>query len=101
MAGPGGDSTQRFENLIARAREAVDQYGPGVLDTMAATARNIAERLDDMAIDARQRAAEKEATRKPGPTEPATPATAATADDVPEPPGEPPASSGYSGTTGA
>jgi hypothetical protein len=101
MAEPGGDYTQRVEKLMARAREAVDQYGPGVLDTMAATARTIAERLDDMSSDARQRAAEKEATREPGPAEPATPATAATADDAPEQPGEPPASSSYSGTPGA
>jgi hypothetical protein len=73
------------------AREGIERQAPDVLDKMAATARNIAQRLDDMAREARQRRAEeKEAAPEPG----------GTSDRAAEPPGEPPTSSGESGTAG-
>ena len=81
---------KRLEELMGSAREGIDRQAPDVLDKMAATARNLAQRLDDMARDARQRAEGKEAT----------PESAGTSDPASEPPGEPPASSGGSGTAG-
>ena len=72
---------QRLEGLAADARVGIERQAPDVLDKMSATARNIAQRLDDMASDARQRAEETEAT----------PESAGTFDRAPEPPGEPPA----------
>jgi hypothetical protein len=80
---------QRLEGLMDEAREGIERQAPDVLDRMAATARNIAQRLDDMAREARQRRAEE-----------TTPEPTATPDRVPEPPGEPPTSSGESGTAG-
>ena len=71
---------QRLEGLMDEAREQVGRQAPDALDKMAATARNIAQRLDDMASDARQRAKESEAR----------PESAGTSDRAPEPPGEPP-----------
>jgi hypothetical protein len=68
---------QRLEGLMDEARGRVERQAPDALNKMAATARNIAQRLDEMANDARQRAEESEAT----------PESAGT----PEPPGEPPA----------
>jgi hypothetical protein len=73
---------QRLEGLVDEAREQVERQAPDALDKMAGTARNIAQRLDDMASDARQRAEEREATPK----------SAGTSDR--EPPGEPPESPG-------
>jgi phage-related minor tail protein len=84
------DYKQRLENLLVEAQGAIDRQAPDVLDKMAATARNIAQRLDDMANDARQRAEDKEAT----------PESAGTVDRAPEPPNEPPRSSGESRTAG-
>jgi len=81
---------QRLESLMGDAREGIERQAPDVLDKMAATARNIAQRLDDMASDARQRAEESEA-----------PESAGTSDRVPEQRDEPPASSGKSGTASA
>ena len=75
---------QRLEGLMDEARGQVGRQAPDALDKMAATARNIAQRLDDMASDVRQRAAEREAT----------PESAATSDREPESPGEPPESPG-------
>jgi hypothetical protein len=75
---------QRLEGLVDEAREQVERQAPDALDKMAATARNIAQRLDDMASDARQRAEEREAT----------PESAATSDRAPEPSSEPPESPG-------
>ena len=72
---------QRLEGLVDEAREQVERQAPDALDKMAATARNIAQRLDDMASDARHRAEEGDAT----------PESAGTYDRAPEPPGEPPA----------
>jgi hypothetical protein len=53
---------KRLEELMESAREGIGRQTPEVLDKLAATARNIARRLDDMARDARQRAEEREAT---------------------------------------
>jgi len=53
---------QRLEELMASAREGMERQTPEVLEKLAATAKSIAQRLDEMASDARQRAAEKEAT---------------------------------------
>ena len=75
---------QRLEGLLDEARGQFGRQAPDALDKMAATARNIAQRLDDMASDARQRAEEREAT----------PGSAATSDREPESPGEPPESPG-------
>ncbi len=75
---------QRLEGLMDEAREQVERQAPDALDKMAATARNIAQRLDDMASDARQRAEEREAT----------PESAATSDRAPEASSEPPESPG-------
>ena len=75
---------QRLEGLVDEAREQVERQAPDALDKMAATARNIAQRLDDMASDARQRAGEREAT----------PGSAGTSDRASEPPSEPPESPG-------
>jgi hypothetical protein len=72
------------------AQGALDRQAPDVLDKMAGTARNIAQRLDDMARDARQRVEETEATREP----------AGTSDLALEPPGESPTSSAGPGTAG-
>jgi hypothetical protein len=73
---------QRLEALVDEARGEIERQAPDVLDRIAATARNIAERLDDMARDARQRrAGEKDATSEsPEPPDPA-----------PEAPRQPPA----------
>jgi hypothetical protein len=75
---------QRLEGLMDEARGQVGRQAPDALDKMAATARNIAQRLDDMASDARQRVEEREAT----------PESAATSDRAPEPSSEPPESPG-------
>jgi hypothetical protein len=69
---------QRLERVMDDARGQVERQAPEALDRMAATARNIAQRLDEMGNDARQRAAEREAT------------PAETSDREPESPGEPP-----------
>ena len=45
---------------MAAAREGIDRQAPEVLEKLAATASDIARRLEDMAHDARQRAAEQE-----------------------------------------
>ena len=47
---------------MGTAREEIDRQVPQILDTFAATAKIVAERFEDMASDARQRGAEKEAT---------------------------------------
>ena len=95
MVGPSDDYRsrvqeykQRLENLLAEAQDALDRQAPDVLDKMAATARNIATRLDDMASDARQRVGKSEGT----------PESAGAVDRPTEPPDEPPASSGESST---
>ena len=47
------------------AREQVERQAPDALDKMAATARNIGQRLDDMASDVRHRAEEEKQRRNP------------------------------------
>ena len=83
---------QRLEGLIDEAREGIERQAPDVLATMAATARNIAQRLDDMASEARQRRAEEAGTPPEG---------GGTPDPAPEPPGQAPSSSSESGDAGA
>ena len=51
---------KRLEELIESGREGIDRQAPEVLEKLAATAKDIARRLEDMARDARQRAAEQE-----------------------------------------
>jgi hypothetical protein len=53
---------KRLEELMESAREGIGRQTPDVLDKLAATANDIARRLADMARDARERAAEREAT---------------------------------------
>jgi hypothetical protein len=98
MADPSGDYAsraqeykQRLENLLVEAQGAIDRQAPDVLDRMAATARNIARRLDDMARDARQRAEEQEAT----------PESRGTSPSAPQPENQAPSSSGGSDTAAA
>lgn len=81
---------QRLENLLVDAQGAIDRQAPDVLDKLAATARNIAQRLDDMARDARQRAEEQGAT----------PESSATPPSAPQPQNEPPSSSRGAGSAG-
>jgi uncharacterized protein HemX len=73
---------KRLEELMESAREGIDRQAPEVLDKLAATAKDIARRLEDMARDARQRAAEKEAT-------PESTGTSADPAQGPKAPGEP------------
>ena len=46
---------KRLEELMATARQGIERQTPEVLDKAAATANNIARRLEDMASDARER----------------------------------------------
>jgi hypothetical protein len=73
---------KRLEELMESAREGIERQTPDVLDKLAATANDIARRLEDMARDARQRAAEREAT-------PESAGTAADPGQSPKPPEEP------------
>ena len=82
---------QRLEKLVEAAREGFERQTPEVLDKLAATARNMAQRLDDMAGEARRTRAEKEAR----------PESAGTSAPAPEPTDEPPPSAGESRTAGA
>ncbi len=82
---------KRFDQLMDSAREGVERQTPEVLEKLAATATSIAHRLEDMARDARERAAEKGAA----------PESAGTPERAPEPPDAAPASSDEPGTAGA
>ena len=73
---------KRLEELIESGREGIERQTPDVLDKLAATAKNIAQRLEDMARDARQRSGEKEAT-------PESAGTSADPAQGPKPPEEP------------
>jgi hypothetical protein len=73
-----------LENLLLGAQEEIDRQAPDVLDKMATTTRNLARRLDEMATEARRRAAEREAT--PGSSEGSSPSPA-------QPPDQPPPAS--------
>jgi hypothetical protein len=77
---------QRFEKLMEGARQEFGRHAPEILDKLAATAKNIGQRLEEMASEARRTQEEKEATI----SEPAT-----------EPSDGPSTSSGESGPTGA
>lgn len=79
---------QRLEKLMEAAREGLERQTPEVLDKLAATARSMAQRLDEMANEARRTRAEKEART----------ASAGTSGPAPEPPDEPAATTGGSGT---
>ena len=59
---------QGLEHLLVDAQVAIDRQAPDLLDKAAATARNLAQRLDDIATEARRRAEGREAT--PGPATP-------------------------------
>ena len=77
------DYQQRLQALMDSAREGIERQAPEVLDNLAANANNIAKRLEDMASDARQREAEREAApESTGPSEP-TPPEARTPDPPP------------------
>jgi hypothetical protein len=68
------DYQKRFQELMESAREGVERQAPEVLDKLATTARNIAQRFEDLASDARQREAEKEAApESAGTSEPMPP----------------------------
>jgi hypothetical protein len=70
---------ERLWELMGSAREEIDRQVPQILDTFAATAKNVAERFEDMASDARQRRAAEEAR----------PESAETSERAPEPPRPP------------
>ena len=82
---------QRLDDLMDEARGQVERQAPDALDKMAATARNIAQRLDDMASDARHRAAERDATPESAETSDPEPESSS---EPPESPGEPPQPTG-------
>jgi hypothetical protein len=77
---------QRFEKLMEAARKEFGRRSPEVLDKLAATAKNVGQRLEEMATEARRTQQEKEAT---------------TSEPAQEPPGGASTSSTESGTTGA
>jgi hypothetical protein len=77
---------KRLEEFVESARGEVERQAPEVLDKLAAAAKNVAQRFEDMASDARQRAEETEAAPKSEPP--------------PGPADAPPASSGESGGVG-
>ena len=53
---------QRLAQFMESAREGLERKAPEALDRLAGTARSIAQRLDHMADDARQRRTENAAT---------------------------------------
>jgi hypothetical protein len=106
---------QGLEDLLVETQGAIDRQAPDLLDKVAATARNLAQHLDDLASEARRRAEQREATpdtATPGPAseaqteggaappDEALAEDAATAGEKPSPdaPDEPPRSSGESST---
>lgn len=54
-----------LEGLLVEAQGAIDRQAPEVLDKMAAAAKNISQRLDQMAGEARHRAEGREPTPRP------------------------------------
>jgi hypothetical protein len=60
---------QRFEKLMEAARKEFGRRSPEVLDKLAATANNIARRLEAVASDARQRAADEKSAPAAGTSE--------------------------------
>jgi hypothetical protein len=99
---------QGLEDLLVDAQVAIDRQAPDLLDKVAATARNVAQHMDELASEARRRAEQREATRDaatPGPasgaeSDGAPPEEAATTGGEPSPaaPDEPPRSAGESST---
>ena len=77
---PFQEMQERLAQLLVAARAGFDRQRPGVLEKAAASARNIAERLDNMAQEARRDQSEHKAARSPG-----------TSEVAPEPSDEPPA----------
>ena len=84
------DYKQALEDLLVDAHEAIERQAPEVLDKAAATARSLAQRIDDLAAEARRRREEQEE---------AGPSPGASANLPTEPPDEPPAPTGEPGTT--
>jgi hypothetical protein len=81
------DYQERFEELMDSAREGIERQAPEVLDKLATTAKNIAQRLEVMANDARQREAAKAATPEPPETsEPMPPEDSEAASSASPPP---------------
>jgi hypothetical protein len=97
MAEPSDDFRSRvqaykqgLEDLLVDAQIAIDRQAPDLLDKAAATARNLAQRLDDLASESRRRAEERGATPVSGgtpdrPTEPPTNLRRRRANQVPPP----------------
>jgi hypothetical protein len=81
---------ERLDSLIEVVWQGIEDQAPDALAKMADTARNIAERLDEMALEARQRVEQRERTSE----------TASPSEPGPEP-DHPPASPGGSGTGAA
>jgi hypothetical protein len=52
---PVATYAERLEGLMDAAWQGVEEQAPDALEKMAATARNIADRLDELAMEARQR----------------------------------------------
>jgi hypothetical protein len=63
---------QGLEDLLVEAQGAIDRQAPELLDKVATTARNLAQHLDDLASEARQRAEQREATPDAATPEPAS-----------------------------
>jgi outer membrane murein-binding lipoprotein Lpp len=80
---------KRLEEWVESARGGIERQAPEVLDKLASTARDLAQRLDQLANDARARRAEKEAAPAAGGTGGRT-ETAAPDPATPERPDEPP-----------
>ena len=53
---------QGLEDLLVDAQVAIDRQAPDLLDKVAATARNVAQHMDELASEARRRAEQREAT---------------------------------------
>jgi hypothetical protein len=51
---------ERLDSLVEVVWQGIEEQAPDALAKMADTARNIAERLDEMALDARQRVEQRE-----------------------------------------
>ena len=59
------DYKQALEDLLVDAQESIERQAPEVLDKAAATARNLAQRLDDLAAEARRRREDQESAPPP------------------------------------
>jgi hypothetical protein len=82
------DYKQALEDLLVDAQEAIERQAPEVLEKAAA--RGLAQRLDDLAGEARRRREDQEA---------APPSPGGTSDRPTELPDEPSAPAGEPGTT--